>query len=414
MTIQKRISKNGVISYLIRVSLGYKNGQQVVHSMTYKPEPGMKPKAIEKELNRQAVLFEEKTKQDYEAHLLREADQQDKENNEIEYAKKHTTFKELADEWVSLQEETHELKNSSLLRMKSCRERTYNAIGDILVCKLTYRKIQFFITSLSKDGVNQKTGKGLSKKTQQHYLTFISDVLLYAKKCGIIDDTPCRDITFTKSEQKEKEVYSLSEAKKLLALIDEKAPLNYKLFFNLLAYSGMRRGEALGLEYKDIDFTSSVLSIRRTSNYHQGYGVYTDTPKTKSSYRSLYIQPKLLTLIKLLQIEQKQQALACGDLWVDSDRLFITWNGKPLHPSVPYKWLKHFCEHEKLPFKALHSFRHFVASQALASGVDVKAVSSMLGHSQTSTTLNIYAHVIQETNEKALTSIADLLETADK
>ena len=382
--------------------------------MTYKPEPGMKPKAIEKELNRQAVLFEEKTKQDYEAHLLREADQQDKENNEIEYAKKHTTFKELADEWVSLQEETHELKNSSLLRMKSCRERTYNAIGDILVCKLTYRKIQFFITSLSKDGVNQKTGKGLSKKTQQHYLTFISDVLLYAKKCGIIDDTPCRDITFTKSEQKEKEVYSLSEAKKLLALIDEKAPLNYKLFFNLLAYSGMRRGEALGLEYKDIDFTSSVLSIRRTSNYHQGYGVYTDTPKTKSSYRSLYIQPKLLTLIKLLQIEQKQQALACGDLWVDSDRLFITWNGKPLHPSAPYKWLKHFCEHEKLPFKALHSFRHFVASQALASGVDVKAVSSMLGHSQTSTTLNIYAHVIQETNEKALTSIADLLETADK
>ena len=414
MTIQKRISKNGVISYLIRVSLGYKNGQQFVHSMTYKPEPGMKPKAIEKELNRQAVLFEEKTKQDYEAHLLREADQQDKENNEIEYAKKHTTFKELADEWVSLQEETHELKNSSLLRMKSCRERTYNAIGDILVCKLTYRKIQFFITSLSKDGVNQKTGKGLSKKTQQHYLTFISDVLLYAKKCGIIDDTPCRDITFTKSEQKEKEVYSLSEAKKLLALIDEKAPLNYKLFFNLLAYSGMRRGEALGLEYKDIDFTSSVLSIRRTSNYHQGYGVYTDTPKTKSSYRSLYIQPKLLTLIKLLQIEQKQQALACGDLWVDSDRLFITWNGKPLHPSAPYKWLKHFCEHEKLPFKALHSFRHFVASQALASGVDVKAVSSMLGHSQTSTTLNIYAHVIQETNEKALTSIADLLETADK
>ena len=191
-------------------------------------------------------------------------------------------------------------------------------------------------------------------------------------------------------------------------------PLNYKLFFNLLAYSGMRRGEALGLEYKDIDFTSSVLSIRRTSNYHQGYGVYTDTPKTKSSYRSLYIQPKLLTLIKLLQIEQKQQALACGDLWVDSDRLFITWNGKPLHPSAPYKWLKHFCEHEKLPFKALHSFRHFVASQALASGVDVKAVSSMLGHSQTSTTLNIYAHVIQETNEKALTSIADLLETADK
>lgn len=416
MTILPRETKNGTV-YFIRVSLGYINGKQQTKGMTYKPEKGMKPKAIEKELNRQAVLFEEKAKQDYEQQLQREADKQEqeriqreKEENEIEYAKKHMTFQELAEEWVSLQEETHELKNSSLLRMKSCRERTYKAIGDVLVSKLTYRKIQAFITSLGRIGVNQKTGLGLSKKTQHHYLNFISDVMLFAKRCGIINDNPCRDISFSKSPTKEIEIYSLDEAKKLLAAIDDKAPLKYKLFFNLLAYCGMRRGEALGLEYKDINYGTSVLTISRTSNYHQGYGVYTDTPKTKSSYRSLYIQPKILTLIKLLQAEQKQQAIACGDQWVNTDRLFIKWNGEPLHPSAPYKWLKRFCEHENLPFKALHSFRHFVASQALASGVDAKSVSSMLGHSQTSTTLNIYAHVIQQTNETALNSIANLLE----
>ncbi len=412
MTIQKRISKKGVVSYLIRVSLGYKDGQQIVKSMTYKPEIGMKPKAVEKELNRQAVLFEEKSKQEYEAQLQREAEHQEQDNNEIEYAKKHTTFRELAKEWIALQEISKELKNSSLLRMKSCQERTYNAIGDILVSKLTYRKIQSFISSLAQDGINQKTGLGLSEKTQKHYLTFISDVMLYAKRCGIIHDNPCRDITFTKSQKKEKEVYSLEEAKQLLALIDEKAPLNYSLFFNLLAYSGMRRGEALGLEYKDINFETSVLTICRTSNYHQGYGVYTDTPKTKSSYRSLYIQPKIVGLIKLLKTQQEQQAKDCGDLWVETDRLFIKWNGQPLHPSAPYKWLKHFCERENVSFKGLHSFRHFVASQALASGVDVKSVSSMLGHSQTSTTLNIYAHAVQQTNKKALNSVASLLETA--
>ena len=412
MTIQKRVSKKGDISYLIRVSLGYKNNQQIIKSMTFKPEKGMKPKAIEKELNRQAVLFEEKAKQDYEAQLQREAKQQEQDNNEIEYAKKYTTFRELAKEWIALQEISKELKNSSLLRMKSCQERTYNAIGDILVSKLTYRKIQAFISSLAQDGINQKTGLGLSEKTQKHYLTFISDVMLYAKRCGIIYDNPCRDITFTKSQKKEKEVYSLEEAKQLLALIDEKAPLNYSLFFNLLAYSGMRRGEALGLEYKDINFETSVLTICRTSNYHQGYGVYTDTPKTKSSYRSLYIQPKIVGLIELLKTQQEQQAKDCGDLWVETDRLFIKWNGQPLHPSAPYKWLKRFCERENVSFKGLHSFRHFVASQALASGVDVKAVSSMLGHSQTSTTLNIYAHVVQQANEKALNSVASVLETA--
>lgn len=173
----------------------------------------------------------------------------------------------------------------------------------------------------------------------------------------------------------------------------------------------MRHGEALGLEYKDINFETSVLTICRTSNYHQGYGVYTDTPKTKSSYRSLYIQPKIVGLIKLLKTQQEQQANDCGDLWVETDRLFIKWNGQPLHPSAPYKWLKRFCERENVSFKGLHSFRHFVASQALASGVDVKAVSSMLGHSQTSTTLNIYAHAVQQANEKALNCVASMLET---
>ena len=81
------------------------------------------------------------------------------------------------------------------------------------------------------------------------------------------------------------------------------------------------------------------------------------------------------------------------------------------NPSAPYKWLKRFCERENVSFKGLHSFRHFVASQALASGVDVKAVSSMLGHSQTSTTLNIYAHAVQQANEKALNCVASMLET---
>lgn len=413
MTIQKRVSKKGVVSYLIRVSIGYnKNGQQIMKSMTYKPEKGMKPKAVEKELNRQAVLFEEKAKQDYEKQLQREADQQEQEENEIAYAKKTITFKELADEWLALQEVSKELKPSSLLRMKDCKERTYIAIGDILVSKLSYRKVQAFITSLGKQGVNKKTGKGLSQKTQKHYLTFISDVMLYAKKCGYVDNNPCKDITFTKSERKEKDIYSLAEAKAVLNLIDEKAPTDYKLFFNLLAYTGMRRGEALGLEYNDIDFTNSVLTIKRTSNYRKGFGVYTDTPKTETSYRSLYIQPKIIELIKQLQAEQQEQATKCGDLWVQSDRLFVAWCGKPMHPNTPYTWLQRFCERENVSFKGLHSFRHFVATQLLANGIDVKSVSAMLGHSQTSTTLNIYAHSTQQTNKTALSSVANLLETA--
>ena len=194
--------------------------------MTWTPEKGMTSKQIKKEVNRQGVLFEERANAEYQEELKREAELRDLENNETEYAKSHTTFKELADEWLTLQEVSGELKNSSLLRMKSCKERTYDAIGSVLISKLSYRRIQTFITSLAKKGVNKLTGEGLSEKTQKHYLTFISDVMRYAKKCELIENNPCKDITFVKTAKKEKVIYSLDEAKQLLNTIEQKAPAN--------------------------------------------------------------------------------------------------------------------------------------------------------------------------------------------
>lgn len=413
MTIQERVSKKGVVSYLIRVSLGYKDGQQIVKSMTYKPDKGMTAKQIEKEVNRQAVLFEDKAKQDYEKQLKREADQQEQEENEIAYAKKHYTFKMLAEEWLILQEDSRHLKPSSLLRMKDCRERTYNAFGDVLIVNVSHKRVQNFITSLGKAGANKKTGQGLSQKTQKHYLTFVSDVMIYALNCGYISINPCKDITFTKNDKdnKEKDFYSLDEAKAVLSVINEKAPTDYKLFFNLLANNGMRRGEALGLEYKDIDFANSVLSIERTSNYRSGYGVYTDTPKTDSGYRSLYIPPIIIELIKQLREEQQIQAKRLGDLWVDTDRLFVTWCGKPMHPNTPYTWLKRFCEQENVSFKGLHSFRHFFISYSISNGVDEKEVSVTAGHKTTQSTAR-YRHTTEKLNKNAVNCIANLLETA--
>ena len=408
----KRISRTGEISYLLRVNLGFANGEQIIKAKTWKPDRKMTPKQMESEVVRQLVLFEEQAKQEYQEQLKHEAELQQQRTNKAEYDKQHITFKDLADKWLALQISCNELKPSSITKLKGCRERTYNAIGDILVSQLDFLTIQDFISSLAKKGVNRKTGKGLGLKSQKSYLNFISDVMKFAKKCKLVTDIPCSGITFTQSDTKEKKVYSLNEAKQLLQAINEKAPTQYKLLYTLLAYCGMRKGEALGLEYKDIDFDKSILSINRTSNYHEGYGVYTDTPKTKNSYRSLFIQPKLLNMIQQLRAEQKEQAIKCGDQWVDSDRLFINWQGKPLHPNIPYKWLKRFCESENIPFKALHGFRHFTATQALANGVDVKRVSDMLGHANPTITLNTYIHAVQQANEDALNCVADLLDTA--
>lgn len=386
------MNKSGKASYLIKVSLGYDEfGKQRIKSLTYKPDDNMSERQAFKEAQKQAILFEEKCKS-------------------LELNNKRIKFHFLADEWFDLMENTNEMKTATLTRMKTLKKRTYESIGDIYVDKITYRQIQNFIISLSKDGVNQTTGKGLSQKSQKQYITFISDVMKYALKCGYISSNPCKDISVVKTAKKEKDIYSLEELQILLKKIHTKASTDYKVFFSLLAYCGLRRGEALGIEYKDIDLKNNTVSIMRTSNYSAEKGVYTDTPKTKSSYRQLQLQPFIIELIINLRKEQQVTAEKLGDLWVENDRLFITWDGKPMHPNTPYTWLERFCKNEGIAFKGLHSFRHSVATQAITNGVDIKTVSSILGHSQTSTTLNIYTHAVQKTNVQALNMMADLLQ----
>ena len=160
--------------------------------MTYKPDPKMTAKQIEKEVNKQTVLFEEKCAKE-------------------DFSTKKIKFKDLANEWLTLIEKTHEQKISSIMRLKGCRDRTYNAIGNMYVNTITYRHIQNFILSLSEKGANQKTNQGLSAKTQKHYINFISDVMRYAIKCGFITSNPCKNISVTKTEKKENDIYSLEE-----------------------------------------------------------------------------------------------------------------------------------------------------------------------------------------------------------
>ena len=265
------------MTYRIRVSAGYDdNFTQIMKSMTYKPKPGMSQRQIKAEVNRQAVLFEEQVRQEQAEKKKRiELGLED----DFSLSAKRVKFKPLAEEWIELMETTHEMKPATIIRIKTMRERTYNAIGEVYVDVLNYRHIQKFITSLAQDGVNQHTGGGLSQKTQKHYVTFISDVLSYARTCGLITDNPCVKVKTVKTGDKEKEIYSLDELKTLLNLINEKADLQHRVMFNLLAYCGMRRGELMGVEFKDIDFENNTLEIVRTSNYQNGStGIYTSTP----------------------------------------------------------------------------------------------------------------------------------------
>ena len=368
-TIKKRGN-----SYLIRVSCGYDiNGNHKEQSMTWKPDEGMTKKQIEKELNRQAVMFEESVNHGFRASAMK--------------------FQELAEEWFENYAK-NALRSTTYERMLQLTHRVYPAIGHLRIDKITARHLQGFVNSLAKEGANEKTGNPLAPKTIRHNLSFISDVFSYAVRMDLVSDNPCRKVTIPKGEVKEKPIYSQEEIAQLLTAINGE-PTKYRAFFFLIAYSGFRRSEMLGLEWKDIDFENNIISIKRTSNYTSERGIYTDTTKTKRSKRVLKISPYIMNILKELKDEQDEEALRLGDKWVESDRLFVKWNGEPMNNQTPYGWLKEFCEKNDMPFYGIHSFRHFAASALISSGLDVTTVSGALGHCNSGTTLNIYSHMFQ-------------------
>ena len=368
-TIRKRGN-----SYQIRVSCGYDTkGTHKEQAMTWKPEEGMTERQIKKELNKVAVMFENACNKGFKTSAVK--------------------FEELADEWFEEYARLN-LRSTTYERTRQLTHRIYPAIGNLRIDKITARQLQAFVNSLAKEGVNEKTGKTLAPKTIRHNLSFISDVFSCAVKMDLVSDNPCSKVTIPKGEVKEKQIYSQEEMAMLLTRLQGE-PIKYRAFFYLIAYSGFRRSEMLGLEWKDIDFEHNIIGVRRTSNYTAERGTYTDTTKTKRSQRTLKIAQPIMDLLRQLKDEQDNEALRLGDKWVDTDRLFTKWDGREMNNQTPYGWLKEFCEKNDLPFYGLHSFRHFAASSLISAGLDVTTVSGALGHCNSGTTLNVYSHMFQ-------------------
>ena len=386
------IEKRGNL-YRIKVSCGYRtNGKQVTQKMTWTPEPNMTEKQIEKELMRQAVLFEEKCKR-----------------GQIVSAVKFEAF---AEEWFEDYAKLN-LKSTTYTRQRQLTKRVYASLGHIRLDKLTTREIQRFINSLAKDGVNENTGKALSRKTMVHYLSFISTIIDYAIKMDMLSDNPCRRVTIPKGSKKERKILTMEETEKFFKLL-ETAPLKYRAFFTLDIYSGLRRGEMLGLEWKDIDFETGIIHIQRTSNYTKAKGIYTDTTKTESSVRFVKVPMDIIEILKEYKAEQDAERLKLGERWNNTDRLFVKWEGSPMNPQTPYGWLKEFCEKNSFPFYEIHQFRHLHTSLLIGAGIDPTTVSGILGHSQVSTTLNLYSHMFRENQVKACDAVASALDFSSK
>ena len=386
--ITKKTNKKGETVFQIRVSCGYDyKGRQRTKSMTYKPK-AKSPKQIEKEVQKQAILFEQQCSEQPLQQKIK--------------------FADLADEWLAFEMEKGKLKIGSLEVYKGLRERTYNYLGHMYIENITRKVVQKFIFALAK-GADGK--KPLKQKTQKNYLAFVSNAFTYAVKNEYIKESPCKAIEVTETESEERDPYTLDEEVALLKKLDEReVPTHYKVFFMLLIHLGMRKGEALAIEWKDIDLDAKSVFIRRNSQYRNSRtGVFTTLPKTKGSIRCLKLPDEIIDLLPKLKAEQEELKRNVGDNWVEHDRLFTTWNGEPMRPNRPYTWLQKFCERENLPFKGLHNFRHALVTNLVHERTDIATVSSIVGHSNPNITLGIYTHEIKEATARGCDTISNLL-----
>ena len=383
-TIRRR--PNG--TYEIKVSCGYGvDGKQRNQYKSYKPEPGMTKRQIEKEVQRQAILFEEDCKRGH-----------------ITAAVKFETF---AEQWFEEYAKVN-LRPTSYARMKQLTKRVYPAIGHKRLDKITARDIQKFVTDMLVNGKNMNTGKPLSRKTAVHHLSFISDVFSYAVRMGMLCDNPCRRVFVPKQEQEEKQIYTIEQVKILYENLKSE-PMKYQVYLLLSIYSGYRRSEMLGLEWKDIDFEHDLIHVRRPSQYTSEKGIYTDTTKTRKSKRVSKMPASIMNLLRQFKADQNEEARRLGTKWEDYDRLFTKWNGAPMNPQTPFEWLKGYCERIGIPFRNIHSLRHLHASLLIFEGVDVVAVSEDMGHSVVGTTLNLYSHMFQEAKARNCDAISNAL-----
>jgi integrase len=353
--------------------------------MTYKPDEKLSPVQVKKELQRQTVLFEENVKR-----------------GQMNTAVK---FQDYATEWFA-EVANLKLKVKTIANYRNYSKRVFKSLGHYRMDKLTTRDIQRFILEMHEGARLDRYKKGgLSPKTIRNHIAFVSTIFEHAIKMQIVSHNPCKNATLPKDKPKEREIYSLEEAQRILQLLQQEDDKNFQfvVFFTLAVYTGFRVGEILGIEWKpDIDFQRCTLSINRTSGYTPSRGIFTDSPKTKNSYRTLKLPPEIMDLLKSYQQYQNEYAKSLGSQWENHDRLFIKWNGSPIFPNTPALFFGRFCKRHGIRYINPHGWRHFCASAQVFAGIDVKTISMNLGHSTPQTTLNIYCKAFQMANAAAM------------
>lgn len=388
--IQERRNKDGkLISYSIRVHRGRGiDGKQLKpYTATFEVEPTWSEKTARKKAEAFASTFE----RDCKEGLVSDNRQ---------------TFQEYAEYCINLKEERG-CKHSTIVSYREKTKRVYEALGYLKLKDIRPEHLSKFYSSMMKDGQNARGGK-LSVKTILGYHRFISMVLEQAVKEGILLYAPSSRVELPKCEKHTPNYFQPEQIEQIQEAL-ENEPMKWKTMLHLFMITGARRGEILGLKWSDIDFTNKTVRFSRAVYYRSDCGIYIDSLKTEKSNRCISIPDYTIQLLTFYKNYQNGYIKSLKEYYHDEGFLFTQDNGKPMNPDSVTTYCDKFSKAHNLPHINPHAFRHTSASLLYFGGLDSVTISKRLGHSQVSTTSDIYAHVIEEAERKSADVLADMI-----
>ena len=266
-------------------------------------------------------------------------------------------------------------------------------LGSIPLNKLTVSDIQQMCTWMMTEArIDQKNGNGgLSDSQVRNCYSLCERILEKAVSVNLIARNPAKGCKLPPIRRNEMRILSREDMQKVLIQAKEE---NYYELFLLEFATGLRLGELMALQWDDVNLTTGELRINKQANL-AGSKLVISEPKTKAAVRTLILPPSV------------RKVLAEYKTMVNSKWLFPSPKKEdlPIRPSVVSLRLRKILNHAGCEPVRFHDLRHTFATNALAHGMDIKTLSTILGHVSSATTLNTYSHVTDEMRQRAAVKI---------
>ena len=262
-------------------------------------------------------------------------------------------------------------------------------LGEYDLRELTLPILQQFVTDL----LNPSEGKPLSANTVNGVISVVQNSLKTAFTLGYIDVYEANKIRRPRTVEKKVECFSVLEQKQIEMQLTKSNKL--KLYGIVICmYTGLRLGELLALDWKNVDLNACQLTVEKTCYYVNGQRIE-DAPKTVNSLRSIPFPKQLLPLFRKMYKAR-------------TTNYVVEANGQPVSPHSYQRSFELLLKKLKIPHKGFHSLRHTFATRALECGMDVKTLAEIMGHADPTVTLKRYAHSLPEHKAQMMNKLGKL------